>query len=230
MGVRVKDEGQFKEIYVKALDSLPVGTIVDYDGQASDIPAGWETYGTGQIKKTSETRPLASHTVNAYSESESNAYSCDYSNKAFGGVVLYNNASGSNANITLSDSAGNYDYIEIFFKSIDNIYSSVKGINGTIIMCHIVSTITNTQYWYNPVLTTYSINGTSLSISNKVSYNITNNWTKTDSRNTQNNIYITKVIGYKTGLFPTQQSNRSVNTYSGDIEEKKDIVIDDGNK
>jgi hypothetical protein len=33
------------------------------------------------IQKTSETRPLASHTVNAYSESESNAYSCDYVNK-----------------------------------------------------------------------------------------------------------------------------------------------------
>lgn len=42
MGVRVKDEGQFKEIYVKALDSLPVGAEIDFDGQVSDIPIGWE--------------------------------------------------------------------------------------------------------------------------------------------------------------------------------------------
>lgn len=196
MGARVKDPstGQFKEIYVKALDSMPVGSIVEYNGTVGDIPAGWEQandiiwtnsspsstiststisnidmtnydelevgfrqynsndiltiarfkkvigttpvlsysevgngfwvirsrvlnltsntsigitqgyqtvtggtasasdnvcipvyikgYNTGLIKKTSETRPLASHTVNAYSESESNAYSCDYVNGA----------------------------------------------------------------------------------------------------------------------------------------------------
>lgn len=121
----------------------------------------------------------------------------EVSGKSLVAYDLYSNASGSNANITLSDSAANYNYIEIFFKSNDNVYSSVKGINGTTIMCHIVSTITSTAYWYNPVLTTYSINGTSLSISNKVSYNITNNWAKTDSGNNLNNIYITKVIGYK---------------------------------
>ena len=42
MGVRVKDNSQFKEIYVKALDSMPVGTEVDFDGNSADIPDGWE--------------------------------------------------------------------------------------------------------------------------------------------------------------------------------------------
>ena len=44
MGVRVKDPstGQFKEIYVKALDSLPVGAEIDFDGDSADIPDGWE--------------------------------------------------------------------------------------------------------------------------------------------------------------------------------------------
>lgn len=74
--------GTYDTIYVKALDSMPVGTIVGFDGQASDIPTGWETYGTGQIKKTSETRPLTRSVVNEYSESTENAYSCDYVNKA----------------------------------------------------------------------------------------------------------------------------------------------------
>lgn len=37
--------GQFKEVYVKALDSLPVGSEIDFDGDTSDIPAGWEQVG-----------------------------------------------------------------------------------------------------------------------------------------------------------------------------------------
>ena len=32
--------GELKDIYVKASDTLPVGSVVDYDGE--DIPAGWE--------------------------------------------------------------------------------------------------------------------------------------------------------------------------------------------
>ena len=32
--------GELKDIYVKASDTLPVGAVVDYDGE--DIPAGWE--------------------------------------------------------------------------------------------------------------------------------------------------------------------------------------------
>ena len=90
MKARNPSTGTLETVYVKALDSMPVGTIVDYDGQASDIPTGWETYGTGQIKKTSEARPLTGHIVNTYSESQENAYSCNYVN----GII----ESGSNAN------------------------------------------------------------------------------------------------------------------------------------
>lgn len=35
----------YDEIYIKALDSMPVGTIVDYDGTSANIPVGWETLG-----------------------------------------------------------------------------------------------------------------------------------------------------------------------------------------
>ena len=34
------ETGEFKEIYVKTADTLPVGTVVDYDGE--EIPTGWE--------------------------------------------------------------------------------------------------------------------------------------------------------------------------------------------
>ena len=32
--------GEFKDITVKASDTLPIGTIVDYDG--TTVPSGWE--------------------------------------------------------------------------------------------------------------------------------------------------------------------------------------------
>ena len=34
------ENGEWKDIYVKASDTLPIGAEVDYDGD--DIPAGWE--------------------------------------------------------------------------------------------------------------------------------------------------------------------------------------------
>lgn len=42
MGMKYKDPvtGQLKEISLKAADTLPIGTIVDYDGE--DVPEGWE--------------------------------------------------------------------------------------------------------------------------------------------------------------------------------------------
>lgn len=53
--MKYKDNGQWKEIYVKALDSMPVGTEVDFDGQASDIPVGWEQVDDTPIYSTTET-------------------------------------------------------------------------------------------------------------------------------------------------------------------------------
>lgn len=42
MKARNPSTGNLETVYVKALDSMPVGTEVDFDGQASDIPTGWE--------------------------------------------------------------------------------------------------------------------------------------------------------------------------------------------
>ena len=46
MGMKYRDPntGQLKELSLKAADTLPVGTIVDYDGET--VPDGWEKYGT----------------------------------------------------------------------------------------------------------------------------------------------------------------------------------------
>ena len=34
--------GNLESVYVKALDSMPVGAEISFDGQVSDIPVGWE--------------------------------------------------------------------------------------------------------------------------------------------------------------------------------------------
>lgn len=38
--MKYKTNGEWKEITIKAVDSLPYGSVVEYAG--SDIPAGWE--------------------------------------------------------------------------------------------------------------------------------------------------------------------------------------------
>lgn len=46
--MKYKYNGQVYDVSIKALDSMPVGSIVEYDGQVSDIPAGWEQYDDGE--------------------------------------------------------------------------------------------------------------------------------------------------------------------------------------
>ena len=53
MKARNPSTGNLEEVYVKALDSLPVGTELDFNGSVSDIPIGWEqveTYSTDEVK------------------------------------------------------------------------------------------------------------------------------------------------------------------------------------
>ena len=46
MGMKYRDPetGQFKDLKVKTSDTLPVGTVVDFDGD--EVPAGWEAAGS----------------------------------------------------------------------------------------------------------------------------------------------------------------------------------------
>lgn len=52
--MKYNDNGTYKDIYVKAFDTLPVGTEVDYDGET--VPSGWtevddpNTYSTDEIR------------------------------------------------------------------------------------------------------------------------------------------------------------------------------------
>lgn len=52
MKARNPSTGNLETVYVKALDSMPVGSIVDFTGSSADVPAGWEEvydYSTTEI-------------------------------------------------------------------------------------------------------------------------------------------------------------------------------------
>ncbi len=110
------------------------------------------------------------------------------------GKVLYENANGSNENITLNDNAKNYNFIEIFYKSNDNAYSSVKvaNPNGKYVSLQAFWSVGN--YCYGKVKQ-ISINDNK--INNLISQQVVMADGASLAISLSNFIYITKVIGYK---------------------------------
>ena len=80
MSIKYVENGTVKDIKIKVGDNIPVGTIVEFDGQ--DIPVGWEDYGNGKIKKVSTTTPTQAQVVDGYSISTTDSYACNYINNA----------------------------------------------------------------------------------------------------------------------------------------------------
>ena len=111
--------------------------------------------------------------------------------------VLYDNSSGSNGTITLSDSVANYDSIEIFFRNNDMNYDSIKILNahdkGATLCCH-TATINGTSYHKEKSV---YIGGTNISLRATNSFNeyVVSTGGLTGFNNVDL-IYITKVIGY----------------------------------
>lgn len=73
------------------------------------------------IIKVSQTTTIQAQVIDGYSESTEDSYSCNYANKKYGGVVVYNNSTGANTPIpftfsTQGDSLANYSRIKIYSK------------------------------------------------------------------------------------------------------------------
>lgn len=110
------------------------------------------------------------------------------------GVILYNNSSSQTANVTLSDNANKYKYLEIYYKDNDGVVNSVKvdDPNGKTAFLSI-------QYPYQNDVTyikscQVQISGTSITATNYSSMTIRSGNAPTIANS--NYIYITKVIGY----------------------------------
>lgn len=114
----------------------------------------------------------------------------------FQGKNLYENNSGTTGTITLSDNANNYSYLEIFYKTNDDLYGSIKvdKANGKDII--IVSTIShngsNNCYLKS---TSLNINSSKITVDSYSEVALKANGELTVDTDT-NCIYITKVIGY----------------------------------
>lgn len=92
--MKYNDNGEYKDIYVKSFDTLPVGAIVEFDGQT--IPDGWTDIGNNKIQKTSQYIEGGSSLSNEYGTSDSNGYTQEYINTNFNAIT----EKGSNSNGT----------------------------------------------------------------------------------------------------------------------------------
>lgn len=111
-------------------------------------------------------------------------------------TILYDNPSGNNGTITLSDSAENYNYIEIFFFSGKNYaYYSTKianpnGKNTQLSYSEVGDTLQETYFFKRQI----QINDKNIDTMNN-NYGLIN-FTGTISSK-ENTIFICKVVGYK---------------------------------
>lgn len=111
------------------------------------------------------------------------------------GTELYTNTTGSNSAITLSESAANFTYLEIFYRNNDNYYSSTKIYepDGKTAYLDADYPYTTGEGYSYAKKTSVQISGTSITPINYAEITIRPNGASIQN---SNNIYITKVIGY----------------------------------
>lgn len=109
------------------------------------------------------------------------------------GNVLYNSASGTAGTVTLSDSAENYTYLEIFYRSSgDNACGSVKVFspNGKLVHLGTIHYIADYDYAKFALV---SVAGSMITFSQNYQITLKNNGSVYSAENA---IFITRVVGY----------------------------------
>lgn len=141
------------------------------------------------IRKTSETRALAGTIVNEYSNTQTNAYSTEYSNKAFGGTILWTNPSPTNNFAEQTITINNLTDYDMYMVIANNDTSDSQRKLTTIAMVGYGGFILSNRGAYRPfrnlsdnVITFYP------------------NFDKDNNVANSNSIPL-YIIGYKTGLF-----------------------------
>lgn len=109
------------------------------------------------------------------------------------GEVLYNSASGTAGTVTLSDSAENYTYLEIFYRSSgDNACGSVKVFNPNGKLVHLGTIHYVSDYDYAK-FALVSVSGSMITFSQNYQITLKNNGSVYSAENA---IFITRVVGY----------------------------------
>lgn len=109
------------------------------------------------------------------------------------GKVLYNNANGTAGTVTLSDSAENYTYLEIFYRSSgDNACGSVKVFspNGKLVHLGTIHYIADYDYAKFALV---NVSGSMITFNQNYQITLKNNGSVYSAENA---IYITRVVGY----------------------------------
>ena len=109
------------------------------------------------------------------------------------GQVLYNSTSGTAGTVTLSDSAENYTYLEIFYRSSgDNACGSVKVFspNGKLVHLGTIHYVADYDYAKFALV---SVSGSMITFSQNYQITIKNNGS---TYSAENAIFITRVVGY----------------------------------
>jgi len=134
-----------------------------------------------------------------YGSSLFHGYSQDYANEHFGGTTLYNNASGNNSSVTLSETSANFIYLEIFFRANDGndytSYTKVYSPNGK--KTYLRYEIKSGGTLYTKIVKA-SISGNKITLSDGIEYYFYCSGSgNTINASSSSNIYITRVVGYK---------------------------------
>ena len=108
-------------------------------------------------------------------------------------VVLYDNETGSSETITLSETSANFKYLEIFCKSADNTYTSVKVYKPNGKRATVVSGWFGSAAYFK--LSVLTISGNTIALT-KNSSEITGS-NRCNTVEYANAMYITRVVGYR---------------------------------
>jgi len=138
---------------------------------------------------------ISNNSKNTLTTSTSNTYSCTYSNEHYGGVVLYENATGTDGEITLSDNYSNYSYIEVYYGwNADNTFPygcMCTKVDLASISKVLISYNLGGSNWYINLYECWSLNNDNkLTRVERFQHNQSGYSTNTQTK-------ITKVIGYK---------------------------------
>lgn len=110
-------------------------------------------------------------------------------------TVLYEDSTGTKSSVTLSDSVTNYNYIEIFYKSVDG-YDSIKihdANNKSVVLNQTVYKSSSVYFYFKNI----SIANSAISITLRKTFRISDSTTWSPHGDATDNISIMKVIGYK---------------------------------
>lgn len=135
-------------------------------------------------------RSLSSMGVNCFPKYNN---SLEVNGVCFSGQVLYNSASGTAGTVTLSDSAENYTYLEIFYRSSgDNACGSVKVFspNGKLVHLGTIHYIADYDYAKFALV---SVSESMITFSQNYQITLKSNGS---TYSAENAIFITRVVGY----------------------------------